>query len=167
MCKFKMLYCVVVVVILLLFVLFWVVKFQFEVINVICDQGFNYFQVMQILQYFIDKIGLWLINLLQMCEVNCWMVEQFKVWGLVNVYLEFWVFGCGWIYDKVSIDLLLLCKILLMVILLVWMLGMQGMVEVEVVYFDVVIEVELQKYKGKFVGKVVMFNEFIDSEELY
>ncbi len=150
---------------LLLPALLWAAKPQPEVLNAIRDQGFNHSQVMQTLQHLTDKIGPRLTNSPQMREANRWTLEQFKAWGLANAHLEPWAFGRGWTYDKASIDLLSPRKTSLMAIPLAWTPGTQGTVEAEVGYLDAVTEAELQKYKGKLAGKVVMLDEPTDSEE--
>lgn len=163
--KFKTLHRAAAAAALLLPSLLWAAKPQPEVINAIRDQGFNHSQVMQTLQHLTDKIGPRLTNSPQMREANRWTMEQLKAWGLSNAHLEPWEFGRGWTYDKASIDLLSPRRTSLMAIPLAWTPGTQGTVEAEVVYLDAVTEAELQKYKGKLAGKVVMLNEPTDSEE--
>lgn len=150
---------------LLLPSLLWAAKPDPELVNAIRDQGLNHSQVMQTLQHLTDRIGPRLTNSPQMREANRWTAEQFKSWGLSNVHQEPYEFGRGWTYDRASIDLLSPRKTSLQAIPLAWTPGTSGTVEAEVVYLDAVNEAELQKYKGKLAGKVVMLNEPNDSEE--
>ena len=145
--------------------LLWAAKPEPELINAIRDQGFNHSQVMQTLQHLTDKIGPRLTNSPQMREANRWTVEQLKAWGLSNAHLEAYEFGRGWTFDKASIDLLSPRKTSLMGIPLAWTPATPGLVEAEVIYLDAVTETELQKYKGRLKGKVVMLNEPSDVEE--
>ncbi len=145
--------------------LLWAAKPDPELINAIRDQGFNHSQVMQTLQHLTDRIGPRLTNSPQMREANRWTVAQLKDWGLSNAHLEAYEFGRGWTYDKASIDLLSPRKTSLMGIPLAWTPATPGVVEAEVVYLDAVTEAELQKYRGKLQGKVVMLNEPTDAEE--
>ena len=136
-----------------------------EVINAIRDQGFNHSQVMQTLQHLTDKIGPRLTNSPNMREASRWTREQMQSWGLANAHLENFDFGRGWSYDRVSIDLLSPRKTSLHAIPVAWTPGTSGTVEAEVIYLDAVSVEELQKYKGKLKGKVVMLSEPTESVE--
>ncbi|PZP31020.1 MAG: peptidase [Roseateles depolymerans] len=143
----------------------WAAKPDPELVNAIRDQGLNHSQVMQTLQHLTDRIGPRLTNSPQMREASRWTVQQLQAWGLSNVHLESYEFGRGWSYDRASVDLLAPRKTSLQAIPLAWTPGTAGTVEAEVVYLDAVTEAELQKYKGRLQGKVVMLNEPTDTEE--
>ncbi|MBV8503040.1 MAG: M20/M25/M40 family metallo-hydrolase [Paucibacter sp.] len=143
----------------------WAAKAEPELVNAIRDQGLNHSQVMQTLQHLTDDIGPRLTNSPQMREANRWTMEQLKSWGLANSHLEAYEFGRGWTYSHASIDLLSPRKTTLFGIPLAWTPGTSGTVEAEVVYLDAVTEAELQQYKGKLKGKVVMLNEPVESTE--
>lgn len=136
-----------------------------EVINAIRDEGFNHSQVMQNFQYLTDTIGPRLTNSPKMREASLWALEKLKSWGLSNAHQEAFEFGRGWTYDRATIDMLAPRKTSLHGIPLAWTPGTAGPQEAEVVYLDAVTEAELQKYRGKLKGKVVMLNEPLDVEE--
>ena len=136
-----------------------------EVINQIRDQGFNHSQVMPTLQHLTDTFGPRLTNSPQMREASRWTMERLRGWGLRNAHQEAFEFGRGWTYDKASIDMLSPRKTSLHGIPLAWTPGTAGPTEAEVVYLDAVTEAELQKYRGKLAGKVVMLNEPTDFDE--
>ena len=130
-----------------------------EVLNAIRDQGFNHSQVMQTLQHLTDKIGPRLTNSPTMREASRWTQARLTSWGLANAHLENFEFGRGWSYDRASIDLLSPRKTSLHAIPVAWTPGTSGTVEAEVIYLDAVTVEELQKYKGKLKGKVVLLSE--------
>ncbi len=136
-----------------------------EVLNAIRDQGFNHSQVMPTLQHLTDQIGPRLTNSPTMREATRWTQARLQAWGLSNVHAEPYAFGRGWSYDRASMDLLVPRRTSLHAIPLAWTPGTAGPVEAEVVYLDAVTEAELQKYKGKLRGKVVMLNEPTETEE--
>lgn len=134
-----------------------------DMVSCIWQEVFYCLQVMVIFSYFIEQIGLCLINFLVMFEVNVWICSRFMDWGLQNVYDEvFDVFGCGWEFSNVNVEMFSLWVILLYVLLKVWMFGMCGLVEGEVIKVDIKKFVDFDQYKGKFVGKILLFNDVCD-----
>ena len=140
-------------------------KPDLETINAIRAQGLNHSQVMPTLQHLTDRIGPRLTNSPTMREATLWTQQRLKDWGLSDVHLEAFEFGRGWSHDQASIDMLSPRKTSLHGIPLAWTPGTTGVVEAEVIYLDAVTEAELQKYKGKLQGKVVMLSEAVDIEE--
>ncbi len=136
-----------------------------EVLNAIRDQGLNHSQVMPTLQHLTDGIGPRLTNSPQMREATRWTQERLKTWGLANVHTEAFEFGRGWSFDRASVHMVSPRKTSLHGIPLAWTPGTAGPTEAEVLYLDAVTEAELQKFKGRLRGKVVLLNEPIDVEE--
>ncbi|XHS78546.1 M20/M25/M40 family metallo-hydrolase [Burkholderiaceae bacterium UC74_6] len=130
-----------------------------EVLNAIRDQGFNHSQVMQTLQHLSDNIGPRLTNSPQMREASRWTREQLQAWGLANAHLENFDFGRGWSYDHVSVNLLSPRKTTLNALPVGWTPGTAGTIDGDVIYLDAVNVDELQKFKGKLKGKIVMLSE--------
>ena len=140
-------------------------KPDLEVVNAIRDQGFNHSQVMQTLQHLTDKIGPRLTNSPRMREASTWTQQRMQTWGLANAHQEAFEFGRGWSFDKAHVELLSPRKTSLHGIPLAWTPATVGNIEGDVVFLDAVTEAELQKYKGKLKGKVVMLNEALDVDE--
>lgn len=136
-----------------------------EVLNAIRAQGLDRSQVMATFQHLTDRIGPRLTNSPSMREATRWTQQRLQAWGLADVHLEAFEFGRGWSHDQASIDLLVPRKASLHGIPLAWTPGTTGPVEAEVVYLDAVTEAELQKYKGRLRGKVVLLSEAVDIEE--
>lgn len=72
-----------------------------EVIDKIKDEGMNRSQVMQTLSYMTDVIGPRLTGSPGMKRANDWTRETLEKWGLQNAHLESWgPFGRGWTLKK-------------------------------------------------------------------
>lgn len=129
-------------------------------VSCICQEVFYCLQVMDIFSYFIECIGLCLSNLLVMGCVNVWIRGKFNEWKLDNVYDEvFDDFGCGWEFILVSVEMLGDCVQLLYVLFKVWIFGMKGLVEGELVQVDIKKFEDIEKYRGKLCGKIFLLGE--------
>ncbi|MBK6750254.1 MAG: M20/M25/M40 family metallo-hydrolase [Acidobacteria bacterium] len=74
-----------------------------EVIDKIKDEGMNRSQVMQTLSYMTDVIGPRLTGSPGMKRGNDWTRETLEKWGLQNAHLESWgPFGRGWTLKRFS-----------------------------------------------------------------
>ncbi len=136
-----------------------------EVLSAIPDEGLNHSRVMTTFQHLTDTIGPRLTNSPPMREATRWTQERLRSWGMSNVHQEAFAFGRGWTYDRATIDLLSPQRTSLHGIPLAWTPGTAGPTEAEVVYLDAVTEAELQKFKGRLQGKVVLLNEPLGAEE--
>lgn len=134
-------------------------KNDLETINRIRDEGLHHSQVMTTLQHLTDGIGPRLTGSPQMQQASAWTVEQLKNWGLTNVHLEAFEFGRGWSYDSAQVQLLSPRKAPLMALPVAWTPGSNGVIEGDVLFVDAVTEAELEKYKGKLAGKIVLLSE--------
>ena len=134
-------------------------KTDLETINRIRDEGLYHSQVMTTLQQLTDGIGPRLTGSPQMQQASDWTVEQLKAWGLSNVHLEGFEFGRGWSYDSATMQLLAPRKAPLMGLPVAWTPGSNGTIEGDVFFVDAVTEAELEKYRGKVNGKIVLLSE--------
>lgn len=130
-----------------------------ETINRIRDEGLYHSQVMTTLQHLTDRIGPRLTGSPEMRQASAWTVGQLKAWGLSDVHLEGFEFGRGWSCDSAHARLLHPRKAPLMGLPVAWTPGSDGMIEGDVVFVDAVTEAELEKYRGKIAGKVVLLSE--------
>lgn len=130
-----------------------------ETINQIRDEGLYRSQVMDTMLHLTDVIGPRLTNSPQMRTANEWTKKQLELWGMSNAHLEGFEFGRGWSFDSVQAHIVAPRKTLLPAIPVAWTPGTDGLVEAEVAYLDAVTEAELEKYKGKIAGKIVLLSE--------
>ncbi|HEU4768993.1 MAG TPA: M20/M25/M40 family metallo-hydrolase [Pyrinomonadaceae bacterium] len=121
------------------------------------DEGMNRSQVMQTLSYLSDVIGPRLTASPGMKRANDWTRDQLTKWGLQNAHLESWgPFGRGWSLTTFSAQVVEPLAIPLIAYPKAWSPGTNGPVTAEVVYIDAKTEADLEKYKGKLKGKIVL-----------
>lgn len=119
------------------------------------DEGLNRSQVMQILSYLTDVIGPRLTGSPQMKRANEWTRAKLAEWGLQNARLESWgPFGRGWELKSFSAEVVSPQTIPLIVYPKAW--SPSAEVTSEVVYVDARNENELQRFKGRLKGKIVL-----------
>lgn len=140
-------------------------KNDLETINRIRDEGLYRSQVMHTLQHLTDRIGPRLTGSPQMQQASAWTVQQLKDWGLENVHLEGFEFGRGWSYDSAYVQMQSPRKAPLSALPVAWTPGTSGSIEGDVMFLDAVTESELEKYRGKLAGKIVMLSEPEEIEE--
>jgi carboxypeptidase Q len=121
------------------------------------DEGMNRSQVMQTLSYLSDVIGPRLTASPGMRRANDWTRDQLTKWGLQNAHLEPWgPFGRGWTLKRFSAQVIEPTAIPLIAYPKAWSPGLQAPVTAEVVYVDAKTEADLEKFKGKLNGKIVL-----------
>jgi carboxypeptidase Q len=126
-------------------------------INRIKEEGMKRSQVMQTLSYLSDVIGPRLTASPGMKRANEWTRDQLTKWGLQNSHLEpFGPFGRGWTLQRFSAQVSEPQAIPLIAYPKAWSPGTSGPMTAEVVYVDARAEADLEKYKGKLNGKIVL-----------
>lgn len=126
-------------------------------IEKIKDEGMNRSQVMQTLSYLTDVIGPRLTASPNMKRANEWTKDQLTKWGLQNAHLESWgPFGRGWSLKRFSAQVVEPQAIPLIAYPKAWSPGLSAPLTSEVVYFDARTEADLEKFKGKLKGKIVL-----------
>lgn len=134
-----------------------------EDLNKIRDQGFNHSQVMATLKHLTDNIGPRLSGSPELRVANDWTLEKLKSWGLDDAHLEPFEFGRGWSYSSISVNLISPRATSLHAIPVAWTPGTSGTIEADVFFLDAVSEDELDRYRGKIAGKIVLVS---DPEEI-
>jgi carboxypeptidase Q len=121
------------------------------------DEGMNRSRVMETLSYLSDVIGARLTASPNMKRANEWTREQLTSWGLQNAHLEPWgPFGRGWSLRCFSAQVIEPQAIPLIAYPKAWSPGLNAPLTAQVVYVDARDESELQKFKGKLKGAVVL-----------
>ena len=121
------------------------------------EEGLKRSQVMQTLSYLSDVIGPRLTNSPGMKRANEWTRDQLTKWGLQNAHLEAWgPFGRGWTLKKFSAQVVEPLAIPLIAYPKAWSPGTNGPLTADVVYVDARNEADLEKFKGKLNGKIVL-----------
>lgn len=121
------------------------------------DEGMNRSQVMQTLSYLSDVIGPRLTASPGMKRANEWTRDQLTKWGLQNAHLESWgPFGRGWTLKRFSAQVVEPTAFPLIAYPKAWSPGLATPLTSDVVYVDAKTEADLEKFKGKLNGKIVL-----------
>ena len=121
------------------------------------DEGMSRSQVMQTLSYLSDVIGPRLTASPGMKRSNEWTRDQLTKWGLQNAHLEAWgPFGRGWTLKQFSAQVTEPLTIPLIAYPKAWSPGTAGPLTAEVIYFDAKDDADLERFKGKLKGAIVL-----------
>ncbi|MGH9940957.1 MAG: M20/M25/M40 family metallo-hydrolase [Pyrinomonadaceae bacterium] len=121
------------------------------------DEGMNRSQVMQTLSYLTDVIGPRLTNSPNMKRANEWTRDRMASWGMQNAHLEPWgPFGRGWSLKTFSAQVVEPQAIPLIAFPKAWSPGTGGPLTAEVVYVDAKTMSDLDKYRGRLKGAIVL-----------
>lgn len=121
------------------------------------DEGLNRSQVMETLSYLTDVIGPRLTGSPNMKRANEWTRDKLESWGLTDAHLEAWgPFGYGWTLQRFSAQVIEPHNIPLKAYPNAWSPGFDRPLEADVVFLDATNTTQLQKYKGKLKGAIVL-----------
>ena len=121
------------------------------------DEGLNRSQVMETMSYLTDVIGPRLTGSPNMKHANEWTRDKLAEWGLTNAHLEAWgPFGYGWSLQRFSAQIIAPHNIPLKAYPTAWSPGLDRAMETDVVFLDATNTTQLEKYKGKLQGAIVL-----------
>ena len=121
------------------------------------DEGMNRSQVMQTLSYLSDVIGPRLTASPGMKRANEWTRDQLTKWGLRNSHLEAWgPFGRGWSLKRFSAQVIEPLGFPVIAYPKAWSPATNGTTTARVFYVDARDDAELEKFKGKLKGAIVL-----------
>ncbi|RFZ95698.1 M20/M25/M40 family metallo-hydrolase [Mucilaginibacter conchicola] len=123
------------------------------------EEGLNHSKVMETAFYLTDVSGPRLANSPGLKRAQAWAVNQLKTWGMANAKLEPWgKFGKGWEVQKNYAAITVPYYHAIIAIPKAWTPGTNGAIKSEVVLVKADSIAELDKYKGKLAGKIVIFD---------
>src|SRR5882762_7906547 len=126
-------------------------------IDRIREEGMNHSQVMETLSALTEVIGPRLTGSPNLKRANEWTRDKLAAWGLKNARLEAWgPFGRGWSIQRFSAQVVTPQTIPLIGCPNAWSPGFDEPLTAEVVYFDARSNSDLDKFKGKLQGKIVL-----------
>ena len=131
-------------------------KIDLDAINKIKEEGMKHSQVMETLSYLTDVYGPRLTGSPNIKAANEWTKKKLTEWGLQNAHLEGWTFGRGWSLEGFAASVVSPQFIPLIAYPKAWTAGTKGAVRGDVVYLDAKTEADLDKYKGKLKGAIVL-----------
>src|ERR1700743_200628 len=123
------------------------------------DEGLNHSKVMETAFYLTDVSGPRLSGSPGLKRAQNWAVNQLKSWGMANAKLEPWgKFGKGWEVQKNYAAMTLPYYHAIIAIPKAWTSGTNGPIKGDVILVKADSAVDLDKYKGKLQGKVVILD---------
>ncbi len=129
------------------------------VVQKIRHEGLQNSQVMQTAFYLTDVSGPRLSGSPELKHAQEWAVNKFKTWGLANVKLEPWgKFGKGWEVQKNYAAITAPYYHAIIAIPKAWTGSTGGPIKGDVVLIKADTSTDLNQYKGKLAGKIVIFD---------
>ena len=124
------------------------------------QEAFHRSQVMDTFSYLTERIGPRLTNSPAMGRANAWTRGKFNEWKLDNVHDEaFDDFGRGWEFTSASVEMLGDRVQPLHALPKAWTPGTKGPVEGELVQVEIKKPEDIEKYRGKLRGKILLLGE--------
>ncbi len=131
-----------------------------EFITRLRQEEFNHSQVMDLMSHLTDDIGPRLTGSPNMKKANEWTRDEFTQWGLANAHLEPWgPFGRGWAYQLCEVRMISPDYMQFLALPEAWTPGTNGPLRGEVTQVIASTAADLEKYKGKLAGKIVLYGE--------
>ncbi len=128
-----------------------------EMLDRIKTEGLEKSQVMATAFQLTDVAGPRLANSPGLKRAQDWAVNELKTWGLVNAKREPWgKFGKGWEVQKNYAAITAPYYHAIIAIPKAWTPGTNGLIKGDVVVIKIDTLTDLDKYKGKLKGKIVM-----------
>jgi len=122
-------------------------------------EGMDHSKVMETAFYLTDVAGPRLANSPGLKRAQDWAVSQLKTWGMQNATREAWgKFGKGWEIQKNYAAITVPYYHAIVAIPKAWTPGTNGEIKGEVVMVKADTVTDLDKYKGKLQGKIVIFD---------
>ena len=131
-----------------------------EFITRLRQEEYNYSQVMDLMSHLTDDIGPRLTGSPNMKKANEWTRDEFTKWGLANAHLESWgTFGRGWAYQLCEVRMTSPDDMQFLALPEAWTPGTNGPLRGEVTRVIASTAADLEKYRGKLAGKIVLYGE--------
>jgi hypothetical protein len=123
---------------------------------------------MEMVGYLSEVAGARLTGSPNLTRADEYARDKLREWGLANAHLEAWgPFGRGWSLEGFAADIISPSFSPLVAYPKAWSPGTNGTVRGEVVFLDVKTASDLDRYKGKLKGKIVLFSPARRVDPLY
>ncbi len=143
-------------------------KVDLEAASRIRDAAFNHSQIMDMVEYLTDVTGPRLTGSPNLKRAEEYARDELRKWGLANAHLEArGPFGRGWLLEGFTANMLSPAFSPLIAYPKAWSPGTNGIIRGEVVLLDVKAAADLDKYKGKLKGKIVLFSPARNVDPLF
>lgn len=124
------------------------------------EEGLRHSHVMEYASALMDDIGERLTGSPNVMRANNWTKDQFTAMGCSNAHLEDWgEFGMGWQQINTWVRMASPDNAVFIAQAAPWSPSTNGAVTGDVVWVDIKKEEDIEKYKGKVAGKIVLLGE--------
>lgn len=131
-------------------------KLDYETIGRIRDEGLNRSQVMDHISWLADVYGPRLTGGPGINQAGDWALKKFAEWGLSNPHRETFEFGKGWSLERFSAHMIEPQVQPLIGLPGAWSAGTNGTVTADVVRASIETEADMDRYRGKLGGKILL-----------
>lgn len=126
------------------------------------EEGFQRSQVLETVRHLTDVIGPRLTGSPQMKEANEWTRRRLEEWGLSNAHLEPYDFGRGWSFSRTAVHMVRPRQAPLFALPKAHTPGTAGPVRGTVMIVSLEKEADLETWRGKLAGKILLLDEVRD-----
>lgn len=132
------------------------------------DAALNHSQIMDTVGYLTDVIGPRLTGSPNLKKAQEYACDRLRTWAVSNAHLEPWgPFGRGWSLEGFAANMLSPDFSPLIAYPKAWSPGTNGTIRSEVVFLDAKNPADLDRYKGKLKGKIVLFSPVMHVDPLF
>ena len=138
---------------------------DFDAVTRIRAEGMDRSQVMDTLWWLTDRYGPRLTNSPQERRALQWAKERLESFGLSNAALEPWgEFGVGWSCERCVVEMTAPMYMPIIATPKAWTLGLAQPAHGEPILVEAETVADLDKYKGKLAGKIILRGTVRDTE---
>jgi carboxypeptidase Q len=139
---------------------------DWEMVNLIRQEGLNHSKVMETLSHLTEEIGPRLTGSPGMREANEYTRDRMAEFGLENAHVESWGhFGRGWSFERATIHMLEPHRLPLIGLPVAWTPGTKGKVKGEAMKVSFDDEDDLEENRGKLEGKILFLDDMKELED--
>ena len=131
-------------------------KLDYQMLGSIRDEGLNRSQVMDHVSWLSDVYGPRLTGSPGIQQASEWAMKKFREWGLSNAHQERWAFGKGWSLVRFTAHMIEPQIQPIVGFPQEWSSGTKGSVTADVVRVQIANDDDLNRYRGKLAGKIVL-----------
>ena len=133
---------------------------DYTMVQRIRDEGIAHSHVMEFASGLMDGIGPRLTGSPNMKRANEWTRDRLTAMGCVNAHLEDWgEFGLGWQQLNTWVRMTSPDAAVFIAQAAPWSPATKGAIQGEAVYVQIKSERDMEKYKGKLAGKIVLLGD--------
>ena len=132
-------------------------KVDLATISRIREEALHHSQIQEMVQYLTDVTGPRLTGSPNIRKAEEYAIERLKSWGISNAHREAWgPFGRGWTLEGITVNMTQPDFSPIIAYPKAWSPGTNGAVRGEALYLDASTPAEVEKYRGKLKGKIVL-----------